>query len=229
MQHFSSLAAYCRAIGISPPRWKEFDIRRFEDNMKTVHPRMPQFKHEFYAIALKLEGGGFTSVGNYTTKDLKATVFFNSPYQIISWDIAPDWSGFYVIFSEDFYRHFQSLNGKPPQERIIADFPFLLIDNAIPMAINHKETELYAKLYSDMLSEYELDKDHSKTIIAHYLNILLLKVARLYKSTVKDIRHDFADAVSQYEAAYALGLTRPLAFRLSQARQLAGESTPYQP
>ncbi|MEM1145465.1 MAG: XrtA/PEP-CTERM system TPR-repeat protein PrsT [Pseudomonadota bacterium] len=40
---------------------------------------------------------------------------------------------------------------------------------------------------------------------------------------------DFADAVSKFEAAYALGLTRPLAFRLSQARQLAGESTPYQP
>ncbi|MEO1436603.1 MAG: hypothetical protein AAFV80_13780, partial [Bacteroidota bacterium] len=102
MLHFASISDYCRGIHISAPKFAEYDVRRFEDNMATVHQRMPQFKHEFYAIALKLEGRGYVKTGNFATETPQATVFFNSPYQILYWDIAPDWEGYYIIFSEDF-------------------------------------------------------------------------------------------------------------------------------
>ncbi|MEO1010486.1 MAG: helix-turn-helix domain-containing protein [Bacteroidota bacterium] len=210
MQHFSTLESYCQGIHISKPQWAEFDIRRFEDNMKTVHPRMPQFKHEFYAIALKIDGGGFTSTGNYSTKDLRATVFFNSPYQIISWDIAPDWTGYYVIFSEAFYKRNLSLHGGFSRKRIIEDFPFLLIDNTVPMPITAEEMELYTKLYADMHSEFQLNENHGKTIIASYLNILLLKVDRLYKRTkthitiTQDQRAQDLNTVSRFKTLLEL-------------------------
>ena len=109
LKHFSTLKEYCEGINIPPPKWELFDTRSFEANMKTVHAKMPPFKHEFYAIAIRLEGSGIVSTGNYKTDALKATVFFNSPYQILHWDIAPDWKGYYVIFSEEFY---QSINTK---------------------------------------------------------------------------------------------------------------------
>lgn len=182
MNHFSTLKEYCAGINIPPPKWDDFDLRSFEENMKTVHRKMPPFKHEFYAIAVKIGGGGFASTGNYTTKDLKATVFFNSPYQIISWDIVPDWSGFYIIFSEGFYKRTLS------PRRIIEDFPFLLIDNTVPMDVTAEEAELYTKLFSDMLFEFQLDESNSKDIIANYLNIVLHKVDRLYKRTKTDIK-----------------------------------------
>ena len=200
MKHFSTLLEYCRGINISPPKWKDFDIRSFEKNMQTVHQKMPEFKHEFYAIALKIDGGGFASTGNYSTKDLKATVFFNSPYQIISWDIPPDWKGYYIIFSDDFFRRTRV------SKNITEVYPFLLIDNTIPMKVSEQEAEQYGKLFSDINLEFELDESGSKDIIANYLEILLRKVERLYKSTKIDIpitqneRKRDLDFVSRFKA-----------------------------
>lgn len=78
MQHFSTLYDYCNGINIAAPKWEDFDWRSFEANMKTVHHRMLPFKHEFYAIAIKMSGSGTVKVGNYTA-DESTTVFFNSP------------------------------------------------------------------------------------------------------------------------------------------------------
>ncbi len=182
MQHFSTLKDYCKGINIAPPRWDDFDFRSFEENMKTVPSRMQPFKHEFYAIAIKIDGGGHAAAGNYSTKDLKATVFFNSPYQIISWDIKPNWQGYYVIFDQEFY---QLLDRR---KHITEDFPFLLIDNTIPMSVSAEEAVHFAKLFTDMQFEFQLDQASSKLIIAHYLNILLLKTTRLYARNISSIK-----------------------------------------
>ncbi len=192
MKHFASLSAYCRGINIPPPKWEDFDLRSFEENMKTVHHQMPPFKHEFYAIAIKTDGDGFAATGNYSTKDMNATVFFNSPYQITSWDIAPNWNGFYVIFSEDFYRRTN------PTKRITEAFPFLLNDNTIPMELNQEEAEFYTKLFSDIQYEFQQGTSTSKAIIAHYLHIVLYKISRLYAKNLSNI------PVSQHQRKHDL-------------------------
>ncbi|MEM9837494.1 MAG: hypothetical protein AAF828_13385, partial [Bacteroidota bacterium] len=138
MQHFSTIEAYCRGINISPPQWPLFDLRTFEDNMRTVHPKMPPFKHEFYAIALKIGGGGVVRVGNFNAAADESIVFFNSPYQILSWDIPPDWRGVYVIFSEDFYRE-NIVPGQQNVQRLTHQFPFLLMDNTVPLPVGDSE------------------------------------------------------------------------------------------
>ena len=179
MIHFSTLEAYCDAIAISPPKWNDFDIRTFEENMKTVKHQMPPFKHEFYAIALKLEGTGHAKTGNYSTENLESTVFFNSPYQILQWDIAPDWNGYYIIFSEEFYR-------KPHhQSRITEQFPFLLSDQTLPLTLTPNEALILEKLFEDMLFEFQLEAKKSKIIIQSYIQILLLKVSRLFEGQTK--------------------------------------------
>ncbi len=179
MQHFTTLDAYCNGIGISKPLWEAFDIRSFQENMGSVKNQMPPFKHEFYAVAIKLEGGGFAKTGNYSTEGKKATVFFNSPYQILQWNIAPNWEGFYVIFSEDFYRGILS------KRRLTEDFQFLLIDNAIPMDIGDEEATLFTKLFQDIYKEHRANAKHAEEIIRHYLHIVLHKVSRLYDRSVK--------------------------------------------
>jgi len=179
MNHYSTLKEYCEAINIPSPKWPDFDIRTFEQNMTTVNHKMPPFKHEFYAIALKLDGSGYTKTGNYSTENLKATVFFNSPYQIIQWDIAPDWNGYYIIFSEDFYRepHYQG--------RITQRFPFLLSDQTLPLKLRTDEALILEKLFQDMLFELQLEEKKSKIIIQSYIQILLLKVSRLFEGQTK--------------------------------------------
>ncbi len=187
LQHFSTLPAYCQGIGIPAPKQDDFDTRCFEENMKTVRQRMPPFKHEFYAVALKLEGSGYASTGNYNTKDLKATVFFNSPYQILHWDIAPDWKGFYIMFSEDFYRRFH------PPKRITEQFPFLLNDNTLPLEVTEQEAKHFFNTFQDIYTEYHQSLAHREEIIFYHTSILLRKVARLY------YRHPAAQNHSQVE------------------------------
>ncbi|MEL7005299.1 MAG: helix-turn-helix domain-containing protein [Bacteroidota bacterium] len=188
LKHFSTLEEYCEGINIPPPKWKLFDARSFEDNMKTVHAQMPPFKHEFYAIAMKLEGSGSVSTGNYKTETLKATVFFNSPYQILHWDIAPDWKGYYVIFSEDFYRKSHL------KKRLTEVFPFLLVDNTVPLEVTEQEASAFLTTFQDMIEELELDAKESEEIIQNYLQVLLLKVSRLFVKNVDnkkmELTHD---------------------------------------
>lgn len=176
VQHFTTIADYCAGIGISLPKWQEFDIRSFRENMGSVRHRMLPFRHEFYAIALKLEGGGSARTGNFSTADLQATVFFNSPYQILSWDIAPDWEGYYIIFSEAFYR-------QPHHYRRITErFPFLLIDNAIPFPVDQEEARLFLRTFEDIYAEHRSSTLHSVFIIRHSVDILLHKVDRLFRN-----------------------------------------------
>ncbi len=179
MEHYTALADYCKAINISPPKWSDFDIRSFEDNMKTVKHQMPPFKHEFYAIALKLDGTGHATTGNFSTKDLRATVFFNSPYQIIHWDIAPDWEGYYIIFSEDFYR--ESI-----EKRLTEVFPFLLVDNTVPLELHDDQAGIFLSTFQEMMLEFGLNENSSRMIIRHYTHILLHKVSRLFHSVAKE-------------------------------------------
>ena len=207
-------------INIPSPKWEDFDLRSFEDNMKTVHHQMPPFKHEFYAIAIKADGDGFASTGNYSTKNLNSTVFFNSPYQITSWDIAPNWNGFYVIFSEDFYRRTH------PAKRITEAFPFLLNDNTIPMELNREEAELYTKLFSDIQYEFQRNTSSSKTIIAHYLHIVLHKISRLYAKNLSKIpvsqnqrNHDL-DIISRFKTLLEIAFQPGHSYDQQQPQQV---------
>ena len=151
MIHFSTLKQYCQGINIPPPQWEHFDVRSFKDNMMTVRQQMPPFKHEFYAIALKLDGGGYAKTGNFSTEGMEATVFFNSPYQITHWDIAPDWQGYYIIFTEEFYR------GSQQKPQISQDFPFLLADNSIPLRISKEEAITFIHTFEELFKEHWID------------------------------------------------------------------------
>lgn len=136
---------------------------------------MPPFKHEFYAIALKLDGTGYAKTGNHSTKDLKATIFFNSPYQINQWDIAPNWEGYYMMFTEDFYRSIDFKN------QIGQEFPFLMVDKNIPLTISNADTATFINTFKEVNKEYQNDNEFSRKIMVHHTYVLLYKVARLFQ------------------------------------------------
>ena len=119
MKLFKTISEYCKAINIAPSKHPHFDIRRFEDNMETVVHRIDPFRHEFYAIALKVEGEGKAITGHNKQFPEGPTIFFNSPFQITSWDIAPDWKGYYIILTQSFIAQSKHL------EDILEHFSFL--------------------------------------------------------------------------------------------------------
>lgn len=225
MNHFSTLHEYCNGINIAAPKWADFDFRRFEENMKTVHHQMPPFKHEFYAITIKISGGGTIQVGNYTANQ-PTTVFFNSPYQILSWDIPPDWKGYYVIFSEDFYRSIlQSKAREGHTPRITSQFPFLLMDNTIPMSVSAAEQERFSKIFLDIEQEFRQATVASKEIIGHYLHILLLKIKRLYQRQQQEQPQTHVQRSKDVEIVNRFKSLLELSFRPDQSYTT---STPHQ-
>ena len=135
MKNFKTIKEYCEAIHIAPPRYEQFDIRNFEENMPTVIHQMPPFRHSFYAIAIKMEGKGKAVSSHYTDFPEGSVIFFNSPFQILSWDIAPDWEGCYVMMTQDFLANSRLFND------LLEQFPFLKMERAVPFSIKEEDSK----------------------------------------------------------------------------------------
>ena len=178
MKHFKTISDYCKGINIPAPRHPHFDIRRFEENMETVHSQMPPFRHEFYALAIKADGDGKTVTGAFSDFPDGATIFFNTPFQIISWDIRPNWEGYYLIFSQDFIA----------QSKVLTDllklFPFLKIDRSIPFNIPREQLSLIQAIYERIWTEYNANARDKFQVIEAQVYLLLVYIKRLFEQQV---------------------------------------------
>jgi len=175
MQHFKTLSDYCEAIQIPLSKHPYFDIRRFEENMPTVVAKMPPFKHEFYAIAIKVEGSGKAISGHHHNFPEGATVFFNSPFQIISWDILPDWEGYYIMFTKEFITQSKHL------QKLLTEFPFLKIDQSLPFTVQPHEVSKLLNIYKSIYEEQQNLQEDSLAIIEAHVLVLLNFLKRFFK------------------------------------------------
>ncbi|WP_412984612.1 helix-turn-helix domain-containing protein [Pontimicrobium sp. IMCC45349] len=178
MQHFKTIADYCKAINITSPKQPFFDIRSFEENMPTVVSEMKPFKHEFYAIAIKVEGSGKAITGHHNNFPEGATVFFNTPFQIISWDILPDWEGYYLMFSKEFVTHSKHL------QKLLDEFPFLKIDKSIPFEVKPEEVSKLLQIYKSIHEEQQSLRQDSLTIIESQVLVLLNFIKRFFNAQI---------------------------------------------
>lgn len=170
MHHITTLAEYCRLINVPPPRDDQFDIRRFADNMRTVNRAQPPFRHAFYSVALRLNGTNRQVNGS----PVAANLFFNTPYQIISWEIEPDWEGWYILFTEDFVR------ANPTWRDFLTDFPFLLLDKSVPFDVPPADVDFIDTVFAKINAEYASDHPDRLSFIRAYTQLLLLNVRRCY-------------------------------------------------
>lgn len=168
MKVVTSIAEYCQTIDVPPPRYPWFDVRRFEDNMKTVNARQPPFRHQFYCIALRHFGSNREVLG----QRLQSHLFFNSPYQVITWDIQTDWQGYYVIFGSEF------IAGNPAWRNFIAEYPFFRIDKPATLDLPEEDRRYADSLYQRIFNEYHGDNPDKFQFIQAYTQLLLLLTKR---------------------------------------------------
>lgn len=180
MQHFKTIAEYCKEINISLPNQSFFDIRNFEKNMQTVVSKTDTFSHEFYAIAIKVEGTGKAISGHYTDFPEGATIFFNTPFQLLSWDISPDWKGYYLMFSKEFISKSKYL------KKFLTEFPFLKIDKAIPFKIKPKDVSVLLTEFEFIYQENKQLRKDTATIIEAHLLVLLNYIKRFFQQEVSN-------------------------------------------
>lgn len=167
---------YCKEINIPSPKHSFFDIRKFEDNAKTVNLKQPPFRHEFYAIAIRNSGSNNEVNGSF----LDSNLFFNSPYQIISWEIKPDWLGWYIIFDQEFI----SLN--PSWQNFIIDFPFFRLDKASPMNLPDEYANFVNDIFKQIYNEYHSKNKDKFLFIQNYTQLLLLITKRHFDNLICD-------------------------------------------
>ena len=181
---FKTIAEYCQAINISESKHPHFDIRKFEDNMPTVVNSMEAFRHEFYAIAIKAKGDGTVVAGHHNQFPEGATVFFNSPFQVTSWDIAPNWTGYYLMFTKEFITRSHHFND------LLSHFPFLKIEEAIPFEVDQKEVDDLLRIFEKVWAEYYGDNNDKFDMIEAWVILLLNFVKRSYHNQVEVAESD---------------------------------------
>ena len=178
MNYFRTLARYCEAINIPPPKHPHFDIRNFEENMPTVVHQMPPFRHAFYAIAIKIGGGGKVISGHHSDFPDGSVIFFNSPFQILSWNIAPDWKGYYVMMTQDFLAQSIHFN------HLLEDFPFLKIEQAMPFKIDKKDVKTILSIYEKIYEEYHSANPDKFNFVETFVLLLLNYIKRYFSNQV---------------------------------------------
>ena len=178
MELYRTISEYCKGINISTPKHPHFDIRSFEENMNTVHPQMEPFRHEFYAIAIKADGGGKARTGAFSDFPDGTTVFFNTPFQVLSWDIIPNWKGYYIMFSQDFIAQSKILSD------ILGLFPYLKIETSIPFSLPKSETQYILSIYEHIWHEYNGMATDKFQVIEAQVFLLLTYVKRLFEQQV---------------------------------------------
>jgi AraC family transcriptional activator of pobA len=170
MKTITTLYDYCKEINIPPPKHSFFDVRRFEDKVKTENSKQPPFRHEFYAIALRHVGENKSVNG----KPLQANLFFNSPYQVISWDVLPDWKGWYIMFGHEF------LAQSPVFKNFIVDFPFFRLDKTLPFDLPPEDIATADNFFENIFKEYHSNNEDKFHFIQSYTSLLLLLTRRYF-------------------------------------------------
>ena len=175
MKHFKTISEYCKGIDIHPPKHPHFDIRSFEENMESVKSQMPVFRHEFYAIAIKADGDGKAITGQFSDFPEGSSIFFNTPFQLISWDIVPNWKGYYIMFSQDFVAQSGVLS------QLLSLFPFLKMEKSIPFEIPTDQLDKILAIYQNIWDEYNGSATDKFQIIEAQVYLLLSMVKRLFE------------------------------------------------
>ena len=208
MKNFKTISEYCQAIHISSPKYEHFDIRSFEENMPTVVHQMPPFRHAFYAIAIKMEGKGKAVSSHYTDFPKGSVIFFNSPFQILSWDIAPDWEGYYIMLAQEFLSRSGLFNN------FLEQFPFLKIEQAIPFSVKEEEAKEVLEIFNKIYTEYYGTNNDKFEFINTYTLLLLNHVKRYFNQQVhkneaeKAIRSADVKLLSRYQKLIELHLRK---------------------
>lgn len=197
MKYINTIEEYCRHINVPPPRHPDFDARKFSENMPTVKRSVAPFQHEFYAIGILLSG---TSHKWHSIEQMDANIIFNSPYQLISWEIENDWNGYYVLFTQDYLT--SCYFGK----RLLLDFPFLKLDKVAPISVPNEQIAFLQRKFEQLMTEYQSSHQDKFAFIESYLNLILLSIKRfsgnegtIQKGTEKKRNSDIA-LVTRYQS-----------------------------
>lgn len=143
--------------------------------MATVVQQMPAFQHEFYTIAIRKR-----SIDTIPLHEIDSAhhqeILLQTPAQTLSWDMMPDWDGFYLMFTQSFMANSDLLRQMPQQ------LPFLALNQAVSIGITRQELQLFHGFFEQIAAEYYGNKDDNFQFIESYVHLLLLHINRCHQN-----------------------------------------------
>ncbi|WHT39385.1 hypothetical protein QNH98_01365 [Myroides sp. mNGS23_01] len=113
----------------------------------------------------------------------KNTIYFKTPYQIVSWDFDPDMIKKYaVVFTESFIDQHSEL------ANIIFDFSFFQLDKTIPLHVSETDVAILSNIFEDIYLLYQTKSSEQFNLIATYVKILLLHIRQIYEKSLAEDR-----------------------------------------
>jgi AraC-like DNA-binding protein len=139
-------------------------------------------KHDFYLILYITRGGGTHTIDFHDYAIAPGMFFFMTPGQVHSWKLEADTDGHILFFTRNFFQ-------MQLAEDSLVDFPFFHSLSAVPylQSLNRKTIDL---LIQDMTNEFNSNERKTDLrILRSYLDLLLLLLAREYRSPEEVLTH----------------------------------------
>ncbi|MEO7989154.1 MAG: AraC family transcriptional regulator [Chryseolinea sp.] len=136
-------------------------------------------RHNFYLLLYITNGGGEHTIDFKTYPIEPGSFFLMTPGQVHSWNLEPDTNGYIIFFTQAFYRMQFNANS-------LMEFPFFHSLQASPL-IQLEPDHTIDVVVKEMQKEFRSSNAViDLRILRSYLDLLLLKLARLYPNDESD-------------------------------------------
>lgn len=177
-----STPVYCLDDFTKKAKETSFYIEKLSTHLVN-HPFVSKpHKHDFYLILYVRKGNGTHTIDFNTYPITPGGFYLMTPGQVHSWVLDPDTEGIILFFEKGFYQ--MNLDAASP-----VDFPFFHSLHASPF-VDIKPDPAIDFIVDEMLNEFNRQENFDFRMLRSYLDLLLLKLSRVYKTENDIPLHD---------------------------------------
>lgn len=147
--------------------------------------------HTFYLVMWISRGSGSHTIDFRTYSIRPHQLYFLTPGQVHSWQLAADTEGFNLFLEPGFFR---SRLGNRLQQ-----YPFYHSHQHLPLLEVTEQQALFADLFAYAYQEYAQNQINRSEVFLSFVHILLESANRLYDQQLTQTASHFYDRIRQFE------------------------------
>lgn len=155
---------------------RDFDFFRFEYFAADIEHLKAPHRHNFYTFLLVTEGSGSHSIDFQSFKLTSGRLFMIGPGQVHAWENLEGVAGFVVLFNDSFM---------PSVSDHRELRPWSVFNSAQPAVFDLPGVELgiWISAFEQLEAESLMSDPHSKRALFHLINLLMVRVLRLFQGS----------------------------------------------
>lgn len=166
---YNDINKYLKDLNVSPLKHPLFHVVKFEDHDYN-NEEWGAFKHDFFEISLSIGYDANVSIDQSTNNVLHNNLLFNSPHQIIKWDlneIQEETTGYMLIFRPEFLPFANNTFS------FYETFPYFNRNTLSSYQLTPSQKAFYLEMFAKIYQEFLEEKSGYIEIIQSYLTEML--------------------------------------------------------